>query len=93
MLKDAGIQIGLVGRGRIFENIIIGGRWRSLKHEKVDLKDYGDFIDARHALSAYFLFYNNERPHQDFLRRMERAGYSGKRFIVHVAGGFINDCC
>jgi hypothetical protein len=39
MLKDAGIQIGLVGRGRIFENIIIAGRWRYLKHEKVHLKD------------------------------------------------------
>jgi len=59
MLIDAGIQGGVVGRGRIFENNMIAGLWRYLKHEKAHLKNYGDFIDARKELSAYFLFYRH----------------------------------
>jgi len=86
MLKDTGIQIGLVGRGRIFESMIIAGRWRYLKHDKAHLKDYGDFIDARQELSAYFLLYNNEHPHQNCVRRTARAGYSGKHCIYSSRG-------
>ena len=63
-LKEAGIQISMDGRGRTFDNIMIERLWRSVKYEEVYLKDYEDFIDARKGLSAYFLFYNNERPHQ-----------------------------
>lgn len=59
MLIDAGIQIGVVGRGRIFENSMIAGLWRYLKDEKAHLKNCGDFIDARKKLSAYFLLYRH----------------------------------
>jgi len=59
MLIDAGIQVGVVGRGRIFENSMIAALWRYLKHQKAHLKNYGDFIDARKGLSAYLLFYRH----------------------------------
>ena len=85
MLIDAGIQIGVVGRGRIFESSMISGLWRYLKHQKAHLKNYGDFIDARKGLSAYFLFYNNVRPHQGIGSRVPVEVYSGKSCMVSVA--------
>jgi putative transposase len=84
-LKEAGIQISMDGRGRTFDNIMIERLWRSVKYEEVYLKDYEDFIDARKGLSAYFLFYNNERPHQSLGSRPPVEVYSGKRCIVSIA--------
>jgi len=84
-LKEAGIQISMDGRGRTFDNIIIERLWRSVKYEEVYLKDYEDFIDVRKGLSAYFLFYNNERPHQALGSRPPVEVYSGKPFILSVA--------
>lgn len=84
-LKEAGIQISMDGRGRTFDNIMIERLWRSVKYEEVYLKDYEDFIEARKGLSAYFLFYNNERPHQSLGSRPPVEVYSGKRCIVSIA--------
>jgi putative transposase len=84
-LKEAGIQISMDGRGRIFDNIMIERLWRSVKYEEVYLKDYENFIDARKGLSDYFLFYNNERPHQSLGSRPPVEVYSGKRCIVSIA--------
>ena len=84
-LKEAGIQISMDGRGRTFDNIMIERLWRSVKYEEVYLKDYEDFIDARKGMSAYFLFYNNERPHQSLGSRPPVEVYSGKRCIVSIA--------
>lgn len=84
-LKEAGIQISMDGRGRTFDNIMIERLWRSVKYEEVYLKDYEDFIDARKGLSAYFLFYNNERPHQSLGSRPPVEVYSGKRCVVSIA--------
>ena len=84
-LKEAGIQISMDGRGRTFDNIMIERLWRSVKYEEVYLKDYEDFIDARKGLSAYFLFYNNERPHESLGSRPPVEVYSGKRCIVSIA--------
>ena len=63
-LNDAGVQISMDGRGRAFDNIMIERLWRSVKYEEVYLKDYENFTDARKCVAEYFLFYNNERPHQ-----------------------------
>jgi len=84
-LKEVGIQISMDGRGRTFDNIMIERLWRSVKYEEVYLKDYEDFIDARKGLSAYFLFYNNERPHQALGSRPPVEVYAGKRSIVSIA--------
>jgi putative transposase len=84
-LKKAGIRISMDGRGRIFDNIMIERLWRSVKYEEVYLKDYEDFIDARNGLSAYFLFYNHERPHQSLDFRPPVEIYTGVPRIVSVA--------
>ena len=38
--------------------------WRSVKWEEVYLKDYQTVAEAASGLTAYFRFYNHERPHQ-----------------------------
>jgi putative transposase len=84
-LKEAGIQISMDGRGRTFDNIMIERLWRSVKYEEVYLKDYENFLDARKGLSGYFLFYNNERPHQALGSRPPVEVYLGKEGIASVA--------
>lgn len=52
------------GRGRALDNIFVERLWRSVKHEDVYLKGYGNIADLMVGLTSYFDFYNTERPHQ-----------------------------
>ncbi len=63
-LEDAGIRISMDGRGRAIDNVFVERLWRSVKYEEVYLKDYRSVLEAIESLSAYFDFYNRERPHQ-----------------------------
>ena len=38
--------------------------WRTVKYEEVYLKAYANASEARREVSAYFRFYNDQRPHQ-----------------------------
>jgi len=38
--------------------------WRTVKYEEVYIHDYASPREARQALTRYFAFYNQERPHQ-----------------------------
>ena len=42
----------------------LNGLWRTVKYEDVYLKDYQSPRDSLRGLTAYFRFYNYERPHQ-----------------------------
>jgi putative transposase len=64
VLKSAGIQISMDGRGRVFDNIMVERLWRSVKYEEVYLKDYTNPRDAQKQLGLYFEFYNEERFHE-----------------------------
>ena len=64
LLRTAGVQISMDGRGRALDNIFVERLWRSVKYEEVYLKDYASVTDARVQLGRYFSFYNHERPHQ-----------------------------
>ena len=63
-LAAAGIQISMDGRGRWMDNVFIERLWRSLKHEDVYLKGYGDGREARAGIGEWIGFYNETRPHQ-----------------------------
>jgi len=63
-LEGNGVQVSMDGKGRFLDNIFIERLWRSLKYEEVFIKAYGSVADARRGISAWFTFYNNERPHQ-----------------------------
>jgi putative transposase len=63
-LAAAGIQISMDGRGRWMDNVFIERLWRSLKHEDVYLKGYGDGREARAGIGEWINFYNTMRLHQ-----------------------------
>ena len=78
LLKAANIQISMDGRGRALDNILTERLWRSVKYEEVYLHDYANPKEARHGLSRYFDFYNQERLHQALDYRTPATLYFGK---------------
>jgi putative transposase len=64
VLQDAGVQISMDGKGRVFDNIFSERLWRTVKVEEVYLRDYQTVSEARYYLGRYFDFYNNERIHE-----------------------------
>ncbi len=64
VLLDAGIQISMDGKGRVFDNIFVERLWRTVKVEEIYLRDYQTVAEAIYNLSRYFEFYNNQRLHQ-----------------------------
>ena len=63
-LQAAGVRISMDGRGRVFDNIFIERLWRTVKYEYLYLTDHRDGYELERGLTAYFQFYNTERPHQ-----------------------------
>jgi putative transposase len=80
VLLDAGIQISMDGRGRVFDNIFSERLWRTVKVEEVYLRDYQTVAEARYYLGRYFGLYNNRRLHQAL-------GYSTPAEVYGVAVG------
>ncbi len=66
VLKNNNIQISMDGKGRWMDNVFIERLWRSVKYEDIYLKEYSTVIELRYGLKQYFMFYNDERPHQSF---------------------------
>ena len=79
-LLDAGVQISMDGKGRVFDNIFSERLWRTVKYEDVYLRDYQTVSEARYYLDRYFEFYNNERLH-------EALGYLTPAEVYSVAVG------
>jgi putative transposase len=52
------------GRGRVLDNIFVERLWRTVKYEKIYLKEYRTPLEARISLGSFFWHYNNKRPHQ-----------------------------
>jgi putative transposase len=74
-LKDAQVRISMDGRGCFQDNIFIERLWRSVKYEEVYTKDYSDGRDAFENLKNYFVFYNQERPHDSLGKRTPEQVY------------------
>jgi len=64
VLLNAGVQISMDGKGRVFDNIFSERLWRTIKVEEVYLRDYQTVAEARYYPGRYFEFYNNQRLHQ-----------------------------
>ena len=64
LLKDAGVQISMDGKGRALDNIFTERFWRTLKYEEVYTKEYASPRDARINIGQFIHRYNHERPHQ-----------------------------
>jgi len=78
MLEDIGIRISMDGKGRVSDNIFIERLWRTVKYEEVYLKDYQTVSEAVLSLGQYFVFYNEQRPHQSLDYRTPAEVYGAK---------------
>jgi putative transposase len=76
-LEAAQVRISMDGRGRAFDNIFVERLWRTLKYEDIYLKDYQDVPELFQGLTRYFIFYNEERPHQGLRNQTPAAVYYG----------------
>jgi putative transposase len=63
-LEEAGIAVSRDGRGRALDNVFIERLWRSVKYEDIYIKDYELVPELVLGLTAYFRFYDEDRPHQ-----------------------------
>ena len=64
LLQAANVQISMDGKGRALDNIFTERLWRTVKYEEVYIHEYTSPREARQALTHYFAFYNQKRPHQ-----------------------------
>lgn len=69
VLKDAGIQISMDGKGRWVDNVFIERLWRSLKYEEIYLHAYDSIPQARDGIRRWMRFYNHRRKHQALEKR------------------------
>jgi putative transposase len=84
VLKNAGVEISMDGRGRWRDNIIVERFWRSLKYECIYLNAYESGSEARAGIGAWVELYNRHRPHSSLddltpheaYWRLPRQGYS-----------------
>jgi putative transposase len=79
VLKDAGIEISMDGRGRCMDNIFIERLWRSLKYEAVYLHEMIDGFAAARVIGEWFAFYNTGRPHSAFGGATPAEAYASER--------------
>jgi putative transposase len=63
-LEEAGVAVSMDGRGRALDNVFIERLWRSVKYEDIYIKVYDLVPELVAGLTAYFWFYDEERPHQ-----------------------------
>jgi len=77
VLKQAGVDISMDGKGRWMDNVFVERLWRSVKYEEVYLKAYDSVAEARAGIGTYFEFYNSERRHQSLNRQTPDQLYLG----------------
>ena len=65
ILLENGIQPSMDGKGRALDNIFVERLWRTVKYEHIYLWSYEDGWQLEQGLKEYFIFYNQERPHQN----------------------------
>ncbi len=63
-LEEAGVAVSRDGRGRALDNVSVERPWRSVKYEDISIKDYELVPELVSGLTAYFWFYDEDRPHQ-----------------------------
>lgn len=68
VLKEAGVQISMDGKGRCLDNVFIERLWRSLKYEEVYLHAYEDAAEAWTGIARWMRYYDHERQHQSLCK-------------------------
>jgi len=65
VLSAHGVKISMDGKGRALDNVFVERLWRSLMYENVYIKGYESMKDASAGISAYMVFFNEKRIHQN----------------------------
>lgn len=76
LLRDNKIQISMDGKGRAIDNIFIERLWRTVKYEHIYLHVADDGLKLYQGLKTYFIFYNEQRPHQSIKYQTPSAYYN-----------------
>ena len=76
------VRISMDGRGSALDNIFVERLWRSVKYEDLHIKSYDTVTHLDRGLSDYFLFYNEERPHQGLDNQVPADLYLGKEMPI-----------
>jgi len=77
VLKEAGVNISMDGKGRWMDNVFIERLWRSLKYECVYLHAFETGTEARHGIRAWVEFYGAQRPHSALAGLTPDEAYAG----------------
>lgn len=84
-LKKHGVKISMDGKGRCMDNIVIERLWRSVKYEKVFLREFETVPKLVAGLKEYLEFYNFDRPHQSFSGKTPAEIYWGEEITKMAA--------
>lgn len=76
ILKAWNVRISMDGKGRFKDNIFIERIWRSLKYERIYLKDYENGTALFQDLVFWFNWYNNRRKHSSLDKMTPEEAYS-----------------
>jgi putative transposase len=74
-LESAGVAVSMDGRGRALDNVFVERLWRSVKSEDIYIWRSETVPELRRGLGRYFVFDNEERPHQSLADRTPEAVY------------------
>jgi putative transposase len=77
-VEAAGVRVSMDGRGRCLDNVFVERLWRSVKYEDVYIRGYEAVPELERGLTAYFRFYNHERPHQSLGYRTPAEVHAGE---------------
>ncbi len=85
VLKKAGIDISMDGKGAWRDNVFVERLWRTIKYEEVYLHAYQNVPEARAAIGKYLTFYNSKRPHSSLDRQTPDQSYFNQLQPIPVA--------
>jgi putative transposase len=76
VLKAWNVKISMDGKGRFKDNIFIERLWRTLKYERIYLKDYDNGADFYRDLTIWFRWYNEKRKHSSLDKMTPNEAYA-----------------
>lgn len=85
VLKGAGMQISMDGKGRWMDNVFIERLWRSLKYECVYLQAFENGTETREGIGGWIRYYNSERPHSSLDGGTPDEVYSNSKYKKRAA--------
>ena len=70
-----GCKLSMDGKGAWRDNVFVERVWRSAKYEEIYLHAYDGVSQARSAITKYFNWYNQGRPHSKLERQTPDEAY------------------